>query len=54
MAFAKVAKEKCSVDMNRLCHVSDYAYVVSESPNWVFFFELIILHLKIAKSLTPG
>lgn len=28
MAFAKVAKEKCSVDMNRLCHVSDYAYVV--------------------------
>lgn len=28
MAFAKVAKEKCSVDMNRFFHFSDYAYVV--------------------------
>lgn len=54
MAFAKVAKEKCSVDMNRLCHVSDYAYVVFRVSELVFFFELIILHLKMAKSLTPG
>lgn len=54
MAFAKVAKEKCSVDMNRLCHVSDYAYVVFRVSELGLFLRTYYSLLKMAKSLTPG
>lgn len=38
MGFVKVVKEKCLVDMNRLCYVFDYVYVVFRVFELGFFF----------------